>query len=451
MYDLAVTTFYVDSDLGDDGDTGGTGDPFQSISFAFTQMGASDTMVIRYASGTAYVETSQITTSVSAPQLIGEDSTGTLATSFDFNLDERPRVEFNHSAIGISHTNSSTFLMCGIIFDGLGTASSCYSGGGLHNSIPTAEDCQFLNCTAGSVLVTDGGSEWTRCQFTGGAFGVNLLGNVNIFEACVFDEIDGLAIEKFGSGITATLRNCLFFHCCVTSPGVLSPLDFSTSSGGWTVQNCLFVDNYCQHGLPGSTYENNNCYRSDGGAVFHDAGNWNGATDSDDFSENPEFIDEDAGDWRLAEGNILADLGVSNAVTNAFNRVPFADPPPIGPLFIGITLSVRIDQVEPLGTSASVFTISGFVIAEDTVLTLTLSVNGSVQALPITPDLTFSEVVALITGLNTLIVTATDSDESDEKTIIVASQPDEAREPVLLSAIGDVIERVPWHLRSMRA
>lgn len=114
-------------------------------------------------------------------------------------------------------------------------------------------------------------------------------------------------------------------------------------------------------------------------------------------------------------------------------------------------LKVRIDQVEPLGTSAGSFDITGTVVSGDPVTSLLLTLNGGDPIALVLIDGIFATTVTdLVSGLNTIVVTATDFDDTDSASVVVANQPDEAREPVLLSAIGDVIERVPWHLRSRR-
>lgn len=121
-------------------------------------------------------------------------------------------------------------------------------------------------------------------------------------------------------------------------------------------------------------------------------------------------------------------------------------------LFQLISLEVTIDQVEPLGTSAGSIDISGTVVSSDPITSLVLTLNGDDPITLVLSDGTFAvKVTDLISGLNTIVVTATDFDQTDSASIVVASQPDETRELLLLSAIGDVIERVPWHLRSMRA
>lgn len=116
------------------------------------------------------------------------------------------------------------------------------------------------------------------------------------------------------------------------------------------------------------------------------------------------------------------------------------------------TLKVSIDQVEPLGTSAGSFDLTGTVLSGDPVISLVMTLNGGDPvALVLQGDGTYeTRVTDLISGLNTIVVTATDFDDTDSASVVVANQPDEAREVVLLSAVRDVIERVPWHLRAQR-
>lgn len=117
-----------------------------------------------------------------------------------------------------------------------------------------------------------------------------------------------------------------------------------------------------------------------------------------------------------------------------------------------IALDVSIDQQEPVGSPGD-FTLTGTVASSDPVTSLGLTVNGGVP-IPLTllADGTFITLVTTMTpGLNTLVVTATDIDETDSAQLVVGFQPPaQLRDDIVLDALGDVIERVPWHLRSRR-
>lgn len=327
---------YIHSVDGDDISGTGTSEaPWQSLSRAFTGIGANDTIYIHHADGTPYVETSQITTSVESPRMVGIDNAAYLASDLDnYSTANAPRVRFDHGGIGIRFSHASTFVIRGVILDANHMAYECW-GTTTTNAVLIAYDSEFINADvslARGVRVREG-SEFHRCAFRGNRDGALLMSGTAIepvtFYVCEFTDNLSFAVAKNSAFVYASAYNCTAYGNHVSTTGEDVVFEYDTNN--WIIQNTLVVDNYCRQGLSGSTHTTSNCYTSDAGTYHYD-GNWQGATDADDYSHPPLFLDEDNGDFHLSPSSALLGLGSAVGMPRLFDRRAMPSPPPIGAL-----------------------------------------------------------------------------------------------------------------------
>lgn len=329
---MAGILFYVDSVSGSDSNTGGISDPFLTIPYSVTQMGDFDTLVVNYAGGTPYVLTSQLTLSslTEGIQIEGRDTAGVRwgASPETYDRTQLPIIEFNYTGSnGIEQTHLTEMGFRGLSLRNTGSVSRGFYSA-TTNVVTVFEGCEFRDFATHGAVCRE--STFRECLFVDCPEGCEFTGTPMILESCIFVRSDGFAIDRFNAAFVVTVRNCTFYNCSQTTPGALYVLD-GPPDADWTVENCLFVDGYSGYGLPGTFATTSNCYRSDGGTVFHDLGNYNGATDgANDFELDPEFTDAANLDFHV--GNNLKEAGTANAVARLFDGTTMPATPPIGAL-----------------------------------------------------------------------------------------------------------------------
>ena len=121
-------------------------------------------------------------------------------------------------------------------------------------------------------------------------------------------------------------------------------------------------------------------------------------------------------------------------------------------VFPPVPLTIQLDQSAPAATASGSFELSGSITSSEAITTATLSVNGVTKDLVLDGAGAFAVVVdTLNQGFNTLVVDASDPDESAQETLVVAYQPAaQLRDVLVLDPVSIVIERMPWHLRASR-
>lgn len=391
--------WYVDAENGSVLYTGMTPEsPFALLSEAASAMitdGSSGQIVnIMANGGTPVIEPSPISlTGLVEPEIRARDAAGNTADDFlAFDWSDIPVVRFT-GVSGIAHNTSSTFTTIrGIALEGDDSAYDAFSSTSSSHALHMY-DCEVAEFAL-RAMRPRAGSTFTRCYMRDMPVAVLQLTAGLTFDACFFRDITDYVVDRTTSK-TLLMRNCLFYHCSADNTAQDSPIE--RADNVFTPVNCLFVDNYCQSGIPGGTGGSNNCYTSDP-LTYHTVGNYSSATSSDDYEHEPGFADAAGGDFRLSSDSLLLGLGTGDAVTYSFDRVEMTDPPPIGPFLLAAAPPVTIDAVAIQNAKAIQVTFSRAVVADSVALPTawTLEPTGPGASLAVTEATVIDDVTVAL-------------------------------------------------------
>jgi hypothetical protein len=209
-----MASYYVDNDVGDDGDGGGVGDPWETIAHAIGAIGAGDVINI-VNTGIDYTEHPTIT----------DDYSGDPATIQGANPADPPTV--NTGAGGPWQFNGADgWIIQDLIFEGW---STYYGGIRLGDTECTdihIEQCWFRYATGHGITVTSGGVDGLYvgyCHFrdirsrsgTANRNGITNWGTWNdvTIEWCTFEDLgsDGVHIHSSTTNTNIVIQDCGFF------------------------------------------------------------------------------------------------------------------------------------------------------------------------------------------------------------------------------------------------
>jgi hypothetical protein len=327
-----MTTYYVDSAIGDDSLPGTTGQPFETLGYAVTQMGPADTLVIRYASGTAYPVTSQITigAGLAGTTFVAEDGAGVRwdVSPETYNRDQLPLIDVRIGA-GDCFVQTDTALVSiyGLDFDGTGFSAEFYSSTTSGTEV-WIEGCRFRNSVTRALRIRKGTVR--ECWVSANAEGI-LIGTRGLvsIESTVIYGNTGLGVDNWFDA-NVTLRNVTLVNNGTGTYPISNPAVAA-------FQNVLIVDSSTTYGLPAGEQTTGNVYTSDA-ASYHTSGNYNGAPTADDLELSPSFLDAASQDFHL-QNDYLATAGTANSVPRLYDGTPMPGTPPIGALgIIGIEI-----------------------------------------------------------------------------------------------------------------
>lgn len=322
--------WYVDPIGGDNGNTGtAPTDAFADLSTAVTAANADASASQEIAIMGDLSMSSAVTVTASNLIITGYDDNGVTAfsdyqtlTAFDYA--QRPTITMSLSfSDGILISNGNTVLCFGLLFEGSGTTRYALSSTGSTGC--WAIDCEFANFFAGAAA-TQRASSFYRTVFRDSAVGAFITASSALFWSCEFRDLTGYAIGKTSGTESGDVRNCLFTN---TGGANAYPLEYATTSSGWSISDSIFFDNPTDYALPGSTYTSNNAYTSDGG-TYHTLGNFSGTADADDYEFDPAFVDAASDDYHIPLTSSV--VGISAAPTSpAFNLDRNASTDVLGP------------------------------------------------------------------------------------------------------------------------
>ena len=324
-----MADFYVNSLTGNNGNTGGSGDPWLTLVHANTQISSTDTLVVEYAGGTAYAHGAALDWT-SGANLTGRDGSGVRwdQSPLTFNREQLPLLTWG-ATDGLTTTVSSAFSVQGLWFQGTGPANTLDILADFGTvATMTVEGCKFTdarNTTFKQATIRE-------CWFENMNLGIGLdTGCTVTVHSCIFKNIDYYSGALRPHGIyfdtgTLNVENCTFYlnGNGDTYGAIRNPANATL------LKNLLLVDNICRNGLPGGQGVNCNAYRSNP-SLYHTTANFSGGASGTDTELDAQFIDAANGNFYIQNATLKTGGAVGTA-PRLFDGTPMPATPPVGAL-----------------------------------------------------------------------------------------------------------------------
>lgn len=324
---------YLDSSIGSDANSGGSIDPWLTLTHANGQLTSADVLIVNHAGGTPYAHVASVTWDCGA-SITGADSIGRRwdTDPSTVNRDERPLLTWG-ATDGLVIDWGATIAVRGLELQGGGP------GVGL-------DGIQEFAGTADITLQGIEAHDWTVCaalydctvlesMFRDCNIGLGVVASAtadvasSIFARCDHHTgtLDAHAI-RLDTGASVALENCTVYRCGDAIAGVTYGV-INTLTGA-TFFNVLVVDSIGRYGLPGGAATTSNSYTSDG-ATYHTISNFNPSASGTDTELDPQFTDVGSLDFHIGEVNLI-DGGSAGSATRLFDGRFMTSPPPVGAL-----------------------------------------------------------------------------------------------------------------------
>lgn len=255
-----MATYYVDGATGNDGNTGGSGDPWATIDKAMNTVAAADTVFVK--SSATYAETATIDTA-------GTTSAPILFVGYTTTADRTDRGKVTIDATGLTNALADSLGAVGgyYVFENFKFTNANADGVNLSLNQMTFRNCEFNDNTTDGLAMGNGpmcescifsgnGGKGIDCGTVLQVFGCRFLSNTDDGIECTFGTVwgsvfynnGGDAIEFLGSnGFGSAVINCTIDgNAKTTGAGI----DFATSFWGpYAAINCIIYD--CTTGITG--------------------------------------------------------------------------------------------------------------------------------------------------------------------------------------------------------